>query len=85
MLQSISSPRREAASPPHQDVPYSKKANTLASLQLHVNILQLQNVSQLIFKRAGDWMLDDSEGGACLAHGVLARAVGEVMLAILGP
>jgi hypothetical protein len=35
MLQSISSPRREAASPPHQDVPYSKKANTLGTLQLH--------------------------------------------------
>jgi hypothetical protein len=35
MLQTISSPRAEGASPPLKDVPYSKKANTLASLQLH--------------------------------------------------
>jgi hypothetical protein len=35
MLSANSSPRAEGASPPLKDVPYSKKANTLASLQLH--------------------------------------------------
>jgi hypothetical protein len=35
MLQSISSPRREAASPPHQDVPNSQNADTLRDLQIH--------------------------------------------------
>jgi hypothetical protein len=35
MLQSISSPRREAASPPSPRCSDAKKANTLASLQLH--------------------------------------------------
>jgi hypothetical protein len=35
MLQAISSPRAEGASPPLKDVPYSKKANTFAALQLH--------------------------------------------------
>jgi hypothetical protein len=36
MLHSISSPRAEGASPPHQDVLPSKKAVTLAVLQFTV-------------------------------------------------
>jgi hypothetical protein len=45
MLQSISSPRAEGASPPLQDVPNSKKALTLASLQLALGFMQLQAIS----------------------------------------
>jgi hypothetical protein len=45
MSRANSSPRREAASPPHQDVLPSKKANTLCTLQF--NAVSRRDVSVL--------------------------------------
>jgi hypothetical protein len=56
MLHTVSPPRGEAASPPSPRCRYSIKAVTRASLQLHVNILQLHIGSKLIFKRGGGYL-----------------------------
>jgi hypothetical protein len=45
MLHAVSPTRGEAASSPHPDVPNSKKALTLASLQLALGFMQLHKVS----------------------------------------
>jgi hypothetical protein len=61
MLQSISSPRREAASSPHPRRTTLKKVVTNRALQLHavntvtLRTLQFKIVSKLIFKRRG-WL-----------------------------
>jgi hypothetical protein len=52
MLQSISSPRREAASPPSPPQLQSQNAVTLKFLAVTLRTLQLQIPSRLTFKRA---------------------------------
>jgi hypothetical protein len=63
MLQTISSPRGEAASPPLKDVLPSKKAVTVTSLQLHIvsysytryHAVTRRTPYYLIFKRRGSF------------------------------
>jgi hypothetical protein len=79
MLQSISSPRAEGASPPLKDVPYSKKAVTLSSLQLHAQPRSLHLGSCSLRDTPGSFL----SGGHASTMGCFGPEIENVGLMVL--